>query len=289
VFYLFRPKRRRVRRIKLAWMRPAVLASLLAGLSSLGGLMSETSLPSVSAEPQMVQPAGAQPQPIHQEPPLEQPLRMIAEARQFNSRVKDYQGILISQEFVNGKLMPEEIMQLSFRREPFSVYMKWLGPKDMAGQEVCYVQGKYQNQMRVLAASGWGRGFGWISIATNDPRVKQHSRHQITETGIMNLIDRCDKGWQEERTMNKTKVQIAEYEYNQRRCTRVETIHTDRDARFYCYRSVVYFDKETKLPIRMECYDWPRVGGRPEGELLECFSYINLQFNVNLPDSVFNH
>jgi hypothetical protein len=299
MFYCFRPQRRRARpaagrstrRGNLGWLRPAALATLLVGLSSLGGLIPETPLPSYAAEPQMVQPGASRPQPPPppQESPLDQPLRMIGEARQVYGQVRDYQCILITQERVKGILNPEEVIQLSFRRDPFSVWLKWLAPKAIAGQEACYVSGKNQNKMKALKASGFGRGFGWVSLAVDDPMVKDHSRHQITETGFGNLIDRFDKSWTEERPLNKNRVQIAEYEYNQRRCYRVETTHTDFDKRFYCYRSVVYFDKETKMPVRAECYDWPRQNGQtPDGELLECFSYINLQFNVNLPDATFN-
>jgi hypothetical protein len=166
--------------------------------------------------------------------------------------------------------------------------MKWLAPKDKAGQEVCYVQGRYQNMMRVHSAGFFG-GIGWLSKEVNDPMVKQHSRHTITEAGFGNLIERCTKCWEAERLMGKTNVQMAEYEYNQRPCIRIETVHTAADPSFYCCRNVVFFDKETRLPVRMECYDWPRQGGPPEGELLECFSYVNVQFNPVVPESVFTH
>jgi Protein of unknown function (DUF1571) len=297
MFHFFRPHRRRCRTTtahccctkRWDWLRPVALGSVLAGVSSLGGLMPEVSVPSFAAAPQLVQPARPQPQTAApQESPLDTPLRMAAEARQMYAQVRDYQGILITQERIKGMMQPEEVIQLNFRKEPFSVYMKWLQPKDKAGQEVSFVSGKNQNMMRVLAASGFGRGLGWLNIAIDSPKVKEHSRHVITETGFGNLIDRCEKGWADERPLNKNVVQIAEYEYNQRRCMRVEATHTDRDTRFYCYRTAVYFDKQTKLPVRMECYDWPRPGGPPEGELMECFSYIHLDFNVNLPDSTFN-
>ena len=89
--------------------------------------------------------------------------------------------------------------------------------------------------------------------------------------------------------MGKTQVNIAEYEYNKRRCIRIETVHTARDRSFYCYRNVVFFDSLTKMPVRMECYDWPQQAGPEGGELLESYSYINIQLNTNPPDSVFNH
>jgi len=299
VFHLFRLPRRRVRYVPLAaggqpralcrrrlgWLRAAALAALLPLSAAVGNLLPDTSLPFAAAEPQMVQIAPANPGP--QQLPLDEPLRMIAEARRVYAGVQDYQCILISQERLKGTMLPEQVMQMSFRQAPFGVYMKWLAPKDKAGQELAFVAGKNMNKMRVLPA-GLGRPFGWQSIDVDDKRVKENSRHQITETGFGNMIERCAKGWEAERPLNKTQVKIAEYEYNKRRCTRVELTRVARDPIIPCYRTVVYFDKETHLPMRTELYDWPRQGGPPEGDLIECFSYIDIHFNVGLPDAMFN-
>ena len=85
-------------------------------------------------------------------------------------------------------------------------------------------------------------------------------------------------------------MRVSDYEFNKRPCTRVETIHPDnRGKHFLTYRSILYFDKETKLPIRIEAYDWPKQGGSPDGELLEVYSYINLRFNTGLGDEAFNY
>ena len=43
------------------------------------------------------------------------------------------------------------------------------------------------------------------------------------------------------------------------------------------------------LPVRTGSYDWPRQGGPPEGDLLECFSYVDVRVNVGLADQMFNH
>ena len=42
------------------------------------------------------------------------------------------------------------------------------------------------------------------------------------------------------------------------------------------------------MPIRIECYDWPKPSGVP-GDLIEVYSFINLKLNVGLGDEVFNH
>ena len=74
-----------------------------------------------------------------------------------------------------------------------------------------------------------------------------------------------------------------------RRCTRVELTRPNRaGGKLQYYRTVVYFDQESKLPIGVQNYDWPEKPGG-DGELVESFRYTDLRLNVSLPDSVFEH
>jgi hypothetical protein len=219
--------------------------------------------------------------------PLDEPLRLVAEARQTYQRVQSYTCTLISQERVRGQLKPENVITLTFRAQPFSVHMRWQGPKEFAGQEVVYVHGRNDGKMRVNTNKGLNKMVGFVSIAPDDPRVMEHSNHTITETGIGNVIERLARAWQADRPSGKVRVQMAEYEYAQRRCVRVEIAQTERSPQRPIYRTAVYFDKQTRLPIRVENYGWPVQGGAPQGDLLECFSYINLQFNIPVNDAMF--
>jgi hypothetical protein len=167
--------------------------------------------------------------------------------------------------------------------------MRWLKPAALAEQEACYVTGRNNGMMRVHS-HGLRRVAGFISLDPQDARALENSRHSITEAGIGNLIDRFDKRWQLEKTWNITQVRIAEYEYNQRRCIRVETTHANNPSnQFTFYRSVIYFDKENHLPIRLENYAFPKKGGNPQGTLVESYSFANVRLNVGLGDEVFNH
>jgi hypothetical protein len=214
-------------------------------------------------------------------------IRMAAEAAQVYQGVQDYTCRFVKTENVNGRLQQENIIEMKVRNQPFSVAMGWLSPKSLAGQEAYYVDRRNNGMMRVRL-NGVGAAVGLISVDLRDPRAMENSRHTIAEVGIGNLIERLCKDWEQERSLNRTQVRIAEYEFAKRRCTRVETIHPDnRGGQFYSYRSVVYFDKETRLPIRFEAYDWPHPGGAPEGDLMECYSYVNLRFNVGLSDEYF--
>jgi hypothetical protein len=218
--------------------------------------------------------------------PLDEPLRLVGLARQSYQRVQDYQCRMVKRERIGNRLQPENTMLMYVRTNPLSIFFHWVAPADLAGQEVCYVAGRYNGNMRVRPHGLLG-ATGFHTIEPNDPRARQTSRHPITDAGIGALIDQLAAGWANERRWAQTQVTMAEYDFDGRRCVRVDAIHQARDGRFQHYRDIVYFDKTTALPIRMEAYDWPRRAG-DGGELLEMYSYVGLRLNVGLRDDVFN-
>jgi hypothetical protein len=219
--------------------------------------------------------------------PMDYPLRLIAEARQSIQGIRDYTCLFVKQERLRGQLQPENLIDMKVRNQPFSVYLRWLKPQNLVGQEACYVTGANNGMLRVHA-TGIAGSVGFMSVEPTDARVMQNNRHPITDAGIGRLIEKYGQRWEMERQLNKTQVRIGEFDYNQRRCVRVETIHPDNSSgRFYTYRSLVYFDKGTHLPIRVESYDWPKQGGPAGGELIESYSYANLRLNPGLGDEVF--
>lgn len=219
-------------------------------------------------------------------PGLDAALAFMYEARRNYTAVKDYTCTLISRESIKGELKEESVAMMKFRPQPFSVYMRWLSPTSQRGQEVAYVHGKNGNKMRVQS-KGILKIAGFVSIDVNDPRVMEHSRHTILEAGIGHLIESTIRNWETERKFGKTDCKIAEYTYDNRRCYRIENTRLERRPEFYAYRSVIYLDKESKLPMRSESYDWPRPGGTPTGDLLETYSFVDLRFNVGLTDKDF--
>jgi len=217
---------------------------------------------------------------------MDVPLRLIAEARESYRGVTDYTALFVKRERLRGQLQPENLIALKVRTQPFSVYMRWLRPQNLIGQEACYVAGRNNGQMRVHS-TGFLGAVGFVSLDPHDPRVMENSRHDITEAGIGNLIERFGNRWEAESRLNKTVVRIAEYDYDKRRCTRVETLHPDNSGRhFTFYRSIIYFDKQTHLPVRVENYDWPQADAN--GVLSESYSYADLKLNVGLTDASFN-
>jgi hypothetical protein len=99
---------------------------------------------------------------------LDQPLAWFYEARKFHQSLSDYTCYLVTRERVRGVLQKENVMQFKFRPQPFSAYMKWLSPSDLASQEVGYIHGKNNNMMRVHPKKG-GKIINWVNVAPNDP------------------------------------------------------------------------------------------------------------------------
>jgi hypothetical protein len=233
-------------------------------------------------------PVHGQTAPASQPNTMDQAIALLTEARMHFQNVHDYQCRLIKRERVNGTLLPEGILTMKVRNEPFAVYLRFESPADDRGLEVCYVQGRNGGMMRVRP-TGWVSLLGFWSVDPHDARAFEKSRHCITEAGLGNLLNRTAWYWDMERRVDKTQVWITDDEVNGRSCTRVETIHPDRNAAsYYGYRSVIWLDKSTHLPIGAETYDWARQGGPAGGELLESYRFLDLRCNIGLRDDVFD-
>ena len=218
--------------------------------------------------------------------PLDEPLALIAKGKQVYQNVQDYSCTMVSQERIRGKLQPEQVILFKFRNQPYSVAMKWMAPKKLKGQEVYFVWGKNDNKMRVLG-SGIKRIAGFVSIGLQDPRAKANTNHSITEAGIWALMEKTRKDWERERQFNRVKVEVGDFVFHKRPCKRVEVTYLQHVPEAYCYRTVLFVDSQTSLPVRVECYDWPTTGGQAGGDLKEVFSYMNMQYNLNLTDQDF--
>jgi hypothetical protein len=264
------------RRSRSARIRPAPVG----GLALIGLLVLGSPTPAQQAPP----PAGNAPAAAPASSPLDAPLRLLDAAARTYQQVQTYSCLFIKQEQIRGRLQPVNVMAMKVRTQPFAVYFQWLAPANIKGQEACYVAGRNPDVMRVHATGVRGLA-GFVSLEPTDPRVMENSRHTIKEAGIGNLITRYGERWKQEKQAGKTVVKIGEYDYDSHKCWRVEMVHPDPSAmQYYAYRSVVYFDKQSGLPIRVENYDWPQRGGA----LFESYSYAKLQLNVRLTDADFD-
>ncbi len=121
------------------------------------------------------------------------PMReLYQKAAQKHAGMDSYTLRLRRREVVGNQSRPEEVLLFKFRKEPWSVYFKWLG-NEGKGREVVYVKGRYDNALHTLTAAGdipllpAGRH---IKVAPEGVLVKSKSRYPITEAGLGGLIER---------------------------------------------------------------------------------------------------
>lgn len=260
-----RPARRLAR-----WAAPVALAVPVGLAALIGG-----SLPA----PAVGQEAAAQ---TH---PLEKAIRYAEVSRQAAQKLSSYTATLDRREIVQGKPVQNEA-KIKFRAEPFSVYLRFTN-KENAGRQVLFVEGANEGKMMVREASGLSSLAGTVNLAPDSSLVTANSRHPITRAGVANLADGVIKQWTAEKKYGECDVKyFAEAELNGRPVVVIESSHPQPRREFRFARTRLWMDKETKLPVRLQQYEFRRGGGEPV--LAEDYTYTDIKTDVRLSDRDFN-
>lgn len=193
-------------------------------------------------------------------------------------KVNNYTAIFHRVERVNGRLIPEEVTFLKFKR-PFKVYMRWISPNK--GQETLFVQGTNNNKIRAH-----GTGFAKLVTVNLNPTgglAMENSRHPITDAGLENLVKKIaadlQKGLRAGELIAKDHGEQTVYGRKTREFEGV--LPKDPAKGYYCYRCIVDLDVETKMPIQTRIFNW-------DGQLVESYGYESLTLNPGLSDEDFD-
>jgi hypothetical protein len=214
--------------------------------------------------------------------------------RRIRSDLRDYTCVFIKRERVYGKLLPYQYMIAKVRHArstagqqiPFSVYLKFLGPPEVEGREVLYVEG--ENDGKLIAKKG-GLRFGYITTSI-DPMSElalEDNRYPITEFGIENLVRRFVEHL-ESSVLDDCTVNIrVDARVDERPCIAIEVTNHRPESRTRFHSARVYIDTLLQIPIHYEAYDWP-AEGQNEPRLLEQYTYRQVKLNVGLTDADFD-
>lgn len=201
-------------------------------------------------------------------------LTTLQTSTQSYESVKDYTALFVKQERSEGKLdAPEEIF-LKFEK-PFKIYMKWLNPPKK-GLEVHYERGRHDNKL-VIRKPGFLTGLiGVIYLEQDSPWVRKGSEsYDIEDAGIGTFLVDFDKAV---RTAAQTGSLRSEWK-DDFTVDATFDVPEENDT-FFAKRCVVTFDPASKLPVKMELYDW-------EDQLTGIYDYRNLKTNVGSADEAF--
>jgi hypothetical protein len=207
--------------------------------------------------------------------------------------IDGYVARLRRREQINGTNRPEEVMQLKFRKEPWSVFFQFLGPV-AKGREVVYVKGRYQDKIHTLTAAGdvpFTPAGQHIALAPDSFLVRSASRHPITEAGVGQLIDwfgqllqaqeradRCSPGTHVAKYLGPT--QRPEFDVPLEAVLQIippkhETALPKGGKRYW------YFHPGLRLPVLTITYD-------SKAKEVEYYCYDTFQAAVHLTDADFD-
>jgi hypothetical protein len=222
------------------------------------------------------------------------------EQKYLGETVRDFTCRLIKRERINGYLQDMHFIDMEVREgeyqngqivQPLSLYLHFLGPKEVVGRNIIYVEG--QNEGKLLVRNG-GKHFDYV-IAKIDPlsdTAKQETLVPVTDVGFDRLLDKMievlDKHRQIDTTGSNTKAErISGAKINNRACTVIRITHPRPMNGLEFHMANVFVDDGLHAPVRVDYSDFPKTaGGKPP--LIAEYTYTNLQLNVDLPNNSFN-
>ncbi len=232
--------------------------------------------------------------------PLESALQFAPCAYQHaQNHVRDYTCLLIKRERIEGDLRDAQYIQARVRTElvqngqvvqPYSVFLNFLGPAQIKGRKVLYVQGRFDNKM--LVRNG-GKRFNYVTVKVdpNSEAALRESLVPITGIGFASVTDSLitliRQDMQRDPLATNTKVKFYKNaRINERICTRISVLHPQPDPTLDFAEANVYVDDELHVPIRVEASLWGRTPGDARQLLFE-YTYTDLRLNVGLTDEDF--
>jgi hypothetical protein len=245
---------------------------------------------------------------------MEHARKLLQLSKEAFKDVKDYKCIYQRDEFFeqpDGKYKKEEnVMELSVRHEPFTVLMAWSLEDKVAtkrGRKLVYPYMDKKDKMFVYIPNKV------FNLLAGEKDIKEgvtrgETRHTPDRAGLQNMLNNFESSWAKELShtkveMNETKV---EYSVNGKsypiEAIVVTTYHPVEhkkeydEAGFRFYKTQLYLDKKTRLPVEMRGYFWPKAtpgadGGKdkePPLQLMENFVYLDVRTNLGLEDKDFD-
>ncbi len=230
--------------------------------------------------------------------PLAELRRLHRQAAERFAGMDSYIARLRRREQVGGRKHPEEVMLFKFRKQPWSVSFKFLGPEGK-DREVVFVKGRYGDKIHTLTAAGdipFTPAGSHIAIAPDNFLVRSASRYPITDAGIGNVIDRFGQ--------LLAAVEGGNYRGGSLRCLGRQQ-RNEFPEPVEAVEQVIapgteppmpkggkrlwFFDPRTRLPLLVIAYDPPaRRSQASEGQEVEYYCYDRLQAPVKLDEDDFN-
>lgn len=210
---------------------------------------------------------------------VESLMEMINEAQIRIDNVNDYTCTLYKREYIRGKLLPLEIIEIKFMR-PFSLYMKWLEGRHR-GRELIYRKG-WNNEKIKIHEGGLLKKKFVVDIDPKSSLAMKYSRHSVAEMGFGHVIDLFAhdmKLIREDPDRGTVVTELGMKTVHGQESTCFETtMPKDRYPGLYAHKTVICYGVQQFIPTLVQVWD------AEDGEirLVEDYSYADIRLNVGL-------
>ncbi|NLX99369.1 MAG: DUF1571 domain-containing protein [Rhodopirellula sp.] len=223
------------------------------------------------------------------EHPLMPALRWAHEGlEEINKNLHDYSATVAKRERLNGELGDYQYMFLKVRQKPFSVYIYFLDPPSLKGQELIWIEGQNNGKLWAHPPGLQNMLIGTVQLDPTGTLAMRGQRYPVTEVGIANLVKRLIEVGEQDAQYGECEVKFFQgAKINDRTCTCIQVMHPVPRRNFIFHIARIFIDDELNLPLRYESRDWPKEPGE-EPPVIEEYTYLNLKTNVGFTDADFD-
>jgi hypothetical protein len=219
--------------------------------------------------------------------PLDKALSLAKSSLEALDEVKDYTCVFVKQERVDGQLLDEERLEMKVRHKPFSVYMRFIQPESLAGQEAIYVEGGNDGKLVAHANGLKGKVVGTIVLDPTGFLAMRNNRYPITNAGMKNLVTLLVQLGQRKDLLKDCRVEfIDDGKIGDRSCMLIEISNPRPVGDFRLAKAKIWLDREWNVPLGFESWEWPKRGKEPV--LAERYQYLQVKFDQGLDDLDFD-
>jgi len=219
--------------------------------------------------------------------PLDKALSLAKSSLDALDEIKDYTCIFVKQERVDGQLLDEERLAMKIRHQPFSVYMRFIRPESLAGQEAIYVEGRNNGNLVAHPNGLKGKIVGTVTLDPTGLIAMHDNRYPITNAGMKNLVALLIQLGERKDLLKDCRVEfIEDGKIGDRGCMLIEISNPWAVGDFRLAKAKIWLDREWNVPLGFESWEWPKRGNEPV--LAERYQYLQVKFDQGLGDLDFD-
>jgi hypothetical protein len=194
--------------------------------------------------------------------------------------VKDYTGMLVRREYVNGKDTGHQYLRFKFRENPLGIYLKFQKPASLQNREILYNGG----DDIIVKRGGRKNSNMTLIIASNSPLATENSRYTIGEMGLKKLAEKLIIQLKTEMVVPNTEIVVYDNaKLDGRIITHYRMTHYTKTDATLSRQAEISIDKELNIPIYYRAIGW----GEPT-IVLEEYAFRDVVLNVGLTDADFS-